>query len=183
MPGGRRLRIALLVLHMHCDGVLQRAAMKKLATLAFIVAAACGSKDKDSDKGGGGDKKTIELGTTGFVVDVPESCVLDAKMEGFFDFDKCRPSPQIMVSRMKASTADEIEKSRCEGQSDIKKESLAGGGVLVTCKGPSKMMEGVTTTKIVAEIPKDDQSSFKCHLETDKDADQVIAICKSIRKK
>ena len=163
--------------------VLQRAAMKKLATLVLVVAAACGSKDSDKGGGGGGGKKTIDLGTTGFVVEVPEGCTLDAKMEGFFDFDGCRPSPQIMLSRMKASTADELEKSRCEGQTDVKKESLAGGGVLVTCKGPSKMMEGVTTTKIVAEIPKDDQSSFKCHFETDKDPTQVIDICKSVRKK
>ena len=159
----------------------KRAPMKKLATLVFVVAAACGNKEPD--KGGAGGKKTIDLGTTGFVVEVPESCTLDAKMEGFFDFDNCRPSPQIMVIKMKASHGDELEKSRCEGQSDIKKESLASGGVLVTCKGPSKMMEGVTTTKIAAVIPKDDQSSFRCHLETDKDVTQVIDICKSIRKK
>ena len=160
---------------------VQIRAMNRLTTLAFVLVAACGSKDKEAAQAAA--KKTIDLGTTGCVVDVPEGCTLDAKMEGFFDFDRCRPSPQIMVSKMKASTADEIATSRCEGQGDIKKESLPNGGVLVTCKGPSKMMQGVTSTKIVAEIPKDDQSSFKCHFETDRDPAQVIEICKSIRKK
>ena len=156
--------------------------MKKLSAILFGLAlvGACGKK-------GGGDSspkmKTVDLGTTGFVVDVPEGWTVDVPMEGFFEFKGSRTAPQIMVSHGKASTADEIATSRCEGRTkDVKKETLPNGGAFVSCTGESKMVKGVTTTQIVAEIPNGDQS-FMCHMETDKDADVVAKVCKSIRKK
>ena len=152
--------------------------MKQLSAILFVlVVGACG-------KGGSGaaKMKTVDLGDSGFVVDVPEGWSVQVPMKGFFDFKGGRPAPQIMVSPMKASSADEIVKGHCDGRADIKKEALPGGGAFVSCKGESKMMKGVTTTQIVAEIPNGEET-FKCHLETDKDVETVTKICKSIRKK
>jgi hypothetical protein len=152
--------------------------MKQLSVLLLGFLVACG-------KGGGGDTakmKTVDLGDTGYVIDVPDGWTVDMPMKGFFDFKGGKPSPQVMISPTKASPVDELATDRCEGRKDIKKETLPGGGAFVSCTGESKMMKGVTTTQIVAEIPKGDES-FTCHLETDKDTETVAKICKSIRKK
>jgi len=154
--------------------------MKKLSALllGLSVVAACG-------KGGGGaaKMKTVDLGDTGFVIDVPDGWSVEVPMKGFFDFKGGRPAPQVMVSPSKAQSADELVTSHCEGRTtDVKKETLPSGGAFVSCKGESKMVKGVQTTQIVAEIPNGEES-FMCHLETDKDVETVSKICKSIRKK
>lgn len=154
--------------------------MNKLSAmlLGLALVGACG-KGGDS----GPKMKTLDLGTTGYVVDVPDGWTVEVPMDGFFEFKGGRPSPQVMISPTKASSADEIATSRCEGRTkDVKKETLAGGGAFVSCTGESQMIKGVTTTQIVAEIPMGDKS-FTCHLETDKNVDTVSKICKSIRKK
>jgi hypothetical protein len=154
--------------------------MKKLSAvlLGLALVGACG-KGGDS----GPKMKTLDLGTTGYVVDVPDGWSVEVPMDGFFEFKGGRPSPQIMVSPSKADTADDIATSRCEGRTkDVKKETLPSGGAFVSCTGESKMIKGVTTTQIVAEIPFGDKS-FTCHLETDKNVETVSKICKSIRKK
>jgi hypothetical protein len=146
-----------------------------------LVAAAC-------SKGGGGGgagspaTQTVALGTTGYVVDVPNGWTVESPMDGFFELEGGRPHPQIMRSPIKPQALDELVKSRCEGRTVLQKETLPGGGVLVSCKGESKMMKGVITTAFEVEIPYDDKS-WSCHLETDDDPAPAIAICKSIRKK
>ncbi len=145
---------------------------------ALVTAAACG-------KGGGagsGKTKTVDLGTTGFVVDVPEGWSVKTDMEGFYSFEGGRPKPQVMVSPLAASSVDDLAK-QCEGQSDLVKEAIPTGGAFVSCKGPSKMLQGATTWKLEASIPKGENESFKCHLESDKDITVASKICKSVRKK
>ena len=153
--------------------------MKQLSAvlLGLALVGACG-KGGDS----GPKMKTLDLGTTGYVVDVPDGWTVEVPMDGFFDFKGGRPSPQIMTMHTKVNTPDDIATSRCEGRKDIKKETLPGGGSFVACTGESKMIKGVTTTQIVAEIPRGDEK-FTCHLETDQKVELVSKICKSIRKK
>jgi len=145
------------------------------ALLALILVAACGGKK-------GSDTATVDLGTTGFVVDVPSGWTVDSPMQGFYGFKGGRGGPQIMESQMAPGTVDDAAKTACEGRSDVQKGAV-GSGWWLTCKGESKMMKGVQTTMIVARIPKDDKSSFDCHLETDQDPAMALGICKSIRKK
>jgi hypothetical protein len=149
---------------------------RTLSVLLLGLAAACGSD-------GPGKLHTVDLGDTGFVIDIPEGWKVESPMKGFFDLEGGRPHPQIMISMSKANTVDElVASSSCQGRTVVAKESLASGGAFVSCKGESRMMKGVTTTQIVAEIPKGDES-IRCHLETDKGVDMVSQICKSIRKK
>ena len=155
--------------------------MKQLSAilLSVLVVGACGKGG-----GGGGEKlKTVDLGSTGYVIDVPDGWTVDVPMDGFFDFKGGRPTPQVMTMPTHVNTPDELVTSRCEGRTkDVKKETLPGGGSFVSCTGESKMIKGVTTTQIVVEVPKGDEK-FVCHLETDSKADLVAKICKSIRKK
>jgi hypothetical protein len=154
--------------------------MKQLSAIllgVLLAGGACGKGGSSGPK-----TKTVDLGTTGYVVDVPDDWKLDVPMDGFFDFDGRGSTPQIMTMPTKVNTPDELATSRCEGRKDIKKETLPGGGSFVACTGESKMVKGVTTTQVVAEIPKGDEK-FVCHLETDKDVDVVSKVCKSLRKK
>jgi hypothetical protein len=141
--------------------------------LLIAIAAACG-------KGGG--VETVPLGETGYVVDVPKGWTIESEMKGFYGFKHQHGAPQIMESPIPAPSIDEIVKSRCEGREVVSKEALPSGGAIVTCKGESKMVKGITTTQIATYIPYGDKS-FSCHLETDRDPADAIAICKSIRKK
>jgi hypothetical protein len=156
--------------------------MKRFIVIACVLAA-CGKGDKGGGGGGGGgETETVPLGTSGFVVDVPKGTKVDSPMQGFFDL-KGHGLPQIRTSHMAIGTLDDEVKQRCEGKTDVQKGTLPGGGYFYTCKGESKMMKGVQTTTVVSQIPIDDHSSLTCDTETDKDPAQVLAICKSIKKK
>jgi hypothetical protein len=144
--------------------------------LAALCAAAC-------SKSGSTKMKTVDLGDTGYVIDVPDDWSVESPMKGFFELKGGRPHPQIMTTPEPPSTIDELAKSTCEGQKDIVKETLPGGGVAVTCTGPSEIGEGRTTTKLAVEIPKGQHSSFDCIVESDKNIDLPTKVCKSIRKK
>src|SRR4051812_19409462 len=114
--------------------------MTKLSAIVLGVAllGACGKKADSGPK-----MKTVDLGTTGFVVDVPDGWSVEVPMEGFFEFKGSHSAPQIMVSHGKASSADELVTSRCEGRTkDVKKETLPSGGAFVSCTGESKMVKG-----------------------------------------
>jgi hypothetical protein len=151
--------------------------MKKLALVCLVVAAAaCGKKGSDKPK-------PIDLGSSGFTVDVPEGWEIDSPMKGFYDFKHQHGAPQIMESEMAVGNVDDAVKGQCEGRGEVQKGTLPGGGWWLTCKGESKMIKGVTTTQIVVRVPKDDKSSFDCHLETDQDPAPVLELCKSIKKK
>lgn len=151
---------------------------KALLVSVILAVVACG-------KGGGGSAKmkTVDLGDSGYVIDVPDGWSVEVPMKGFFDFKGGRPSPQVMQSPIPAPTPDELATNRCEGRTVQTKEALPGGGAFVSCKGESKMIKGVTTTQIAAYIPMGDRESLMCHLETDKDVETVTKICKSMRKK
>jgi hypothetical protein len=162
----------------------------KITIAVLMFAAACskgGDKDKGGGGGGGGETTTVDLAASGYVVDVPKGWTVDSQMKGFYDFKDnghmAHGAPQIMESDMPAGTVDDAVKSECDGRTDVQKGTFGANGWWVTCKGESKMMKGLQTTQIKAVLPKDDKSSFDCHLETDKDPAAVLAICKSIRKK
>src|SRR5205809_251697 len=142
--------------------------------LVLAVLTACGKK--------GSDTATVDLGSSGFVVDVPSGWTVESPMKGFYSFKGGRGGPQIMESEMAPGAVDDGVKSQCEGRSDVQKGTV-GSGWWLTCKGESKMIKGVQTTVIVARLPKDDKTSFDCHLETDQDPALALGICKSIRKK
>ncbi len=152
--------------------------MLSVVLVGMSMVAACGK-----DGGGAAKMKTIDLADTGFVVDVPDGWSAEVPMKGFVQFKGGHPSPQVMISKVKAQSADELVTSFCDGRTtDVKKEALPNGGAFVSCTGESKMMKGVRTTQIVVEIPSG-ADSISCHLETDKDVEMVSKICKSIRKK
>jgi hypothetical protein len=155
--------------------------MKIWIAAALLAVVACSKKSGSEGGGGGGDTETVPLGSTGFVIDVPSGTKVESPMAGFYEL-KGHGHPQIMESHSTAQSADEIVKTWCEGRTDVQKGTLTGGA-WVTCKGESKMMKGVTTTKIIVNVAKDAQSGFDCHLETDQDPAEALAICKSIRKK
>jgi hypothetical protein len=162
--------------------------MKRSILLFAILVAACGSKkDGGTSGGGGGETQTVDLGTSGFVVDVPKGWTVETPMPNSYDFKDnghmAHGAPQIMEMQMPVGSLDETVKGRCEGRSDVQKGTLPGNGFWATCKGESKMMKGVQTTEIVAAVPKDDKTHFACDVETDKDPAGPLAICKSIRKK
>lgn len=152
--------------------------MNKTLLVSLLFAVACG-------KGGGGaaKMKTVDLGDSGYVIDVPDGWSVEVPMKGFFEFKGGRPSPQLMQSPIPAPTPDELAASRCEGRTVQTKEALPAGGSFVSCKGESKMIKGVTTTQIAAYVPMGESGSLMCHLETDKDVETVTKICKSMRKK
>ena len=158
----------------------------KQTILALVILAAC-SKGGNKDKAGGGETAPVDLGTSGYVVDAPKGWTVKSEMKGFYDFEDsghmAHGAPQIMESDMAADKLDDAVKTECEGRTDVQKGTIGTNGWWLTCKGESKMMKGVQTTKIRAVVPKDDKSSFDCHLETDQDVAQPLGICKSIRKK
>jgi hypothetical protein len=156
--------------------------MKMMIALGLCIAAGCGKSDS-SKSGGGGDTETVALGDSGFTVDVPKGWTVDAPMKGFYDFKGGRGGPQIMESEMGIGTLDETIKNHCDGRTVTGKDALPGGGYWLTCKGESKMVKGVQTTKVITRIPKDAKAVFDCHYETDQDADLALGICKSIKKK
>ncbi|HEY1557381.1 MAG TPA: hypothetical protein VGF94_21245 [Kofleriaceae bacterium] len=150
--------------------------MTKLLAL-MVIAAACG---KGANKGV--ETETVALADTGYVVDVPKGWTVEVPMKGFYSFKGAHGAPQILDSPG-ARSADDIATAECAGRTDIKKETLPNGaGAAVTCAGPSKMVQGVTTTKILVDIARP-TGGFLCHLETDQDPASALAICKSIRKK
>lgn len=152
--------------------------MNKTILVSLLFAVACG-------KGGGGaaKMKTVDLGDSGYVIDVPDGWSVEVPMKGFFELKGGRPSPQLMQSPIAPPSLDELVANRCEGRTVQTKETLPGGGVFVSCKGESKMIKGITTTQIAAYVPMGEHESLMCHLETDKDVDTVSKICKSMRKK
>jgi len=158
----------------------------KQTIVALVIVAAC-SKGGNKDKAGGGETQPVDLGTSGYVVDVPKGWTVESQMKGFYDFKDnghmAHNAPQVMEQDMAAGTLDDAVKGRCEGRTDIQKGTLPNNGWWLACKGESKMMKGVQTTQIEVVLPKDDKSSFDCHLETDQDPAQPLGICKSIRKK
>ena len=150
---------------------------KAFAVIALV--AACG---KSADKGGGAvETEAVALGDTGYVIDLPKGTTVETPMKGFYSFKGARGLPQVLDSPG-ARSADDIAKAECEGRTDVKKEKLATGAA-VTCTGPSKMIQGVTTTKILVDIAREPSGGFLCHLETDQDPSFALGICKSIRKK
>ncbi|HTR49699.1 MAG TPA: hypothetical protein VMJ10_03265 [Kofleriaceae bacterium] len=152
---------------------------KLIGLIAVVVVAACGNK---SDKGGGAaETETVALADTGYVIDVPKGTTVEVPMKGFYSFKGARGMPQVLDSPG-ARSPDDIANAECEGRTDVKKEKLANGAA-VTCKGPSKMLQGVTTTKILVDIAREPSGGFLCHLETDQDPSFALGICKSIRKK
>jgi hypothetical protein len=158
----------------------------KTIIVVLLAAAACGKSDKSSSGGGGGgggETATIALGDSGFTVDAPKGWTVESQMKGFYDFKGGRGGPQIMESQMPPGTLDDAVKNDCDGRTVTGKDALPGGGWWLTCKGESKMVKGVQTTKILARIPKDDKTTFDCHYETDQDPALALGICKSIKKK
>ncbi len=145
-----------------------------MVAAALSALAACGK--------GGASTHTVALGDSGFVVDIPSDWKVESPMKGFYELEGGRGGPQIMEAPVAAGTGEQMIKSACEGRTELKQGTLPGGGYWFTCKGESKMIQGVTTTRIGVAVPKDDKSSFDCHLETDRDPELALGICKSIRK-
>ena len=147
---------------------------------ALLVAAAATAATACSK--GGDSKATVALGQSGFVVDIPSDWKVETPMAGFYEFKGGRGAPQVMESPIGVGNVDDAVKGHCEGRTEIQKGTLPTGFWL-TCKGESQMIKGVTTTQILVRVAKDDKSSFDCHLETDRDPEFALGICKSIRKK
>ena len=115
--------------------------------------------------------QTVELGATGYVIDVPKGWTVESPMSGFYELKGGHPHPQIITAPAPPSDLETLAKNTCDGRRDVRKEHLPGGGVLVACEGA-----------FVVEIPKGDRASFDCQLESDQDPATAIAICTSIRK-
>lgn len=149
-----------------------------LVGLCLIVACKSGKST-----GGDGDKmKTIDVGDTGFTIEVPADWTIETPMKGFYGFKPGRGTPQIMEFSGSPETPEGMAAQHCEGRTVTRQETLGNGGVLVSCKGPSKMMQGVTTTKVVVEVPAGNVS-LRCHYETDHLAGLIEKVCSSLRKK
>jgi hypothetical protein len=150
-----------------------------IAALATaLLGAACGK---------GGDKHELaplDLGATGYVVDAPKGWTVESPMKGFYSF-KGGKGPQIMESSLGVKPVDEVKQHHCGSRTIVDSGTLPNGGVFVACKGESEMIKGVTTTMIVVHVPyaNGDMKSLSCNYETDADAAEPLAICKSMRKK
>jgi len=151
--------------------------MMNKALVLLVAVAACGKAKPKTD--------TVEIGSTGYVVDVPLGWTVTTDMPRFYSLEGGHGGPQILEETSGTpGTVDEDVKAQCEGRSDIKKDTLSNGGFWFTCKGESKMAKGVQTTVIVVKAVKDGgKGFFDCHLETDQDPATTLDVCKSIRKK
>lgn len=160
--------------------------MRALLVIALLALAACGGKS------GPEATESKDLGATGFVVDAPKSWKVTEDMENWFSLEdgRGRSQAQIRLSKL-GMVADvaELTKSLCEGQKDVVADKLDNGGLFASCVGPSRGIEMkgtvITTTKVEVQIPAPDGKSFNCAWETDQPdkAKQVLAACKTIRKK
>jgi hypothetical protein len=165
--------------------------MKHSILLLAILAAACGSKkDKGGSSSGGGETQTVDLGTSGFVVDIPKGWTVDTSRQGWYDFKEggqiAYGAPHIMempgqIDAVNPDHPDLVSmiESRCSHLSDVQKGTLPGSGFWVTCSDTERRM----LTEVFAVVPEDEKKHFECSAETDKDPASPLAICKSIRKK
>jgi len=145
---------------------------------AAATVAACGKSKKP-------ETAPADIGSTGYVVDVPAGWTVKMDMDRFYSVEGAGGSGPQIIDQPSGSpgTLDVDIKNLCDGRTDVHKDAIGKSGYWYTCKGESKMMKGVVTTKIAAIVPRDGQGFFDCHLETDEDPAQALAICKSIHKK
>jgi len=146
-------------------------------TSCLLVVVACGQDDGARPR-----LCPVALGHSGFVVDVPAGWTVKSPIDGIYQLVGGAPAPQIIWWLGKMPTRVELRSDTCRGHQMIEEQALPGGGLFVTCKGPSAIMKGVITTKAVAMLPNGTES-MRCQLETDGAADVPIRICRSLRKR
>jgi hypothetical protein len=152
-----------------------------VASVALSLAlAACG-------KGGKADLKPLDIADSGYTVDAPSDWAAKKDMDHFYSVKGSGGQAQIITSEggtMPESLDAYVMHAHCKDAATAKKETTPGGGMFVSCETVAGQMNGkdLTATKVQA-IAKGDKGTVECSYATDKDADLVASVCKSIRKK
>jgi hypothetical protein len=147
--------------------------------VALLALVAC-SKDAPTKM------KAVDIPTTGFVVDIPEDWSLEMR-DMFAKLIGGRPglAPIVEIAPFAARTPDELADAKCKDGTDIKKETLPSGAAFVTCRRPSRIVQGDVVSEYAVEVAVDADRSIHCFGSdsTDEIAKLPIQICTSIRPK
>src|ERR1700733_9658775 len=146
-----------------------------------IAIAACGSS--------GGKPEPKPLGDSGFIVDAPSAWTVKADMKDFYSVtsDHHRDGwVQVIVGDGAGATSldDLVKSASCDDPSKAIKETTPGGALFVQCEGKGGEIDGkaIKVTRIESEASNGTRHA-SCHIDTDRNIDADVAVCKSLRKK
>jgi hypothetical protein len=161
--------------------------MKQLAILATaallsLAVAACGKASAKS-----ADLKPLDVADSGFVVDAPADWTAKKDMDHFYSVTGAGGQAQIIMTEhdsMPESLDAYVMHAHCADAAKATKETTAGGAMFVSCATVAGKANGkdLMATKVQA-IVKADKGTVECSFASDKDADLIASVCKSIRKK
>ncbi len=151
--------------------------MAKLAAIAALSLFAC--------KGDGATKiEPKPIGQTGFVVDAPADWLTKQDASDIFSMggsDRDSPRVTLLVRNgVGMATADALAPAVCDDATKANKETLPGGGLVISCPTSEGQPAGKLATKVHVMIHANDKLA-ECWFASDRDVATLSSLCRSLR--